>query len=411
MGGARWFAASAAQDLSCFAVVASRRGAAGRQRRGAHCIGRVSLSRLRRGRAGRLDWCPTLESRPFPMRARAGLPSLRITPLLATTLALFPTSQRTSKVFMHSQGFAPQKKDNFKYAGRMRPAKLSPKRSVPKQINKPDYADDGTPKNTGAFLPWQVEVKSEQDIVGMRAAGRVAREVLDAAGRALAVGVATDEIDAIVHSETLARGAYPSPLNYHGFPKSCCTSINEVICHGIPDANKLRDGDIINIDVTCYYGGYHGDCSETYLVGEVDEAGKQLVKVTHDCWQAAIDACRPGVPFNRIGEIIEDYIGPFGYSSVAHFCGHGIGRVFHTSPNVIHVRNKERGKMVAGNCFTIEPMICEGSPRHLDWKDGWTATTKDGKRSAQFEHTLLITPDGVEALTARLPDSPPFWWE
>ena len=151
-------------------------------------------------------------------------------------------------------------KDTFRYAGKMRPGKQSPKRKVPKEIQRPDYADDGRPKATGPMLPWQVEVKTEADIAGMRAAGRVAREVLDAAGRGLAVGVTTDSIDAIVHDETTARGAYPSPLNYHGFPKSCCTSVNEVICHGIPDSYKLKDGDILNIDVTCYFGGC-GDCS------------------------------------------------------------------------------------------------------------------------------------------------------
>merc|ERR1719247_517212 len=136
----------------------------------------------------------------------------------------------------------------------------------------------------------------------MIAAGRVAREVLDAAGRLVAPGVTTDSIDAAVHEAAIARGAYPSPLNYHGFPKSCCTSVNEVICHGIPDSSVLNDGDVVNIDITCYYGGYHGDCSEMFLVGDdVDEEAKQLVKATHDCWQAAIDYCAPGKPYSGIG--------------------------------------------------------------------------------------------------------------
>merc|ERR1719502_1493399 len=261
------------------------------------------------------------------------------------------------------------------------------------------------------MLPWQIEVKNAEDIAGMRAAGRVAREVLDLAGRMVAPGVTTDAIDALVTEECIKRGAYPSPLNYHGFPKSCCTSVNEVICHGIPDSSILRDGDIINVDVTCYYGGYHGDCSETFLVGEVDDAGRQLVKVTYDCWQAAIEYCKPGKPYSGIGAIIEETIAPYGYSTVREFCGHGIGKIFHTNPNILHYKNNEPGTMEVGHVFTIEPMICEGTFRHVMWNDAWTATTKDGRRSAQFEHTLLITPTGTEALTGKLPTSLPFFWE
>ena len=187
--------------------------------------------------------------------------------------------------------------------------------------------------------------------------------------------------------------------------------MNEVICHGIPDSYELRDGDLINIDVTCYVGGYHGDCSETFAVGTVDDAAVQLTRVTYECWQAAIAHCRPGAPYNGIGAIIEDAIRPYGYSTVAHFCGHGIGRTFHTAPNILHYRNDEGGTMEAGHVFTIEPMICEGTSQHVEWRDNWTATTRDGKRSVQFEHTLLITPTGVEALTGRLPTSKPFFWE
>ena len=301
--------------------------------------------------------------------------------------------------------------DAFPYTGTVRPGVQTPRREIPTSIVKPDYAGDGRPKARGPMLPWQIEVKNAQDIAGMRVAGRIAREVLDAAGRLVKPGVTTESIDALVTEETIKRGAYPSPLNYHGFPKSCCTSVNEVICHGIPDSSVLNDGDIINIDITCYYGGYHGDCSETFLVGQVDDAGKQLVRVTYDCWQAAIDYCKPGQPFSGIGRVIEEHIKPYGYSSVSEFCGHGIGSVFHTNPNILHVRNNEPGKMEVGNVFTIEPMICEGTPKHVMWNDAWTATTKDGRRSAQFEHTLLVTPTGVEALTGRLPDSNPFFWD
>jgi len=330
--------------------------------------------------------------------------------LLAVAGALAPP--RAANLCMLGGGFGKEAaKDTFRYAGRARPGKQSARRTVPMEIPRPDYWKDGQPKARGPLLPWQIEVKSEADIEGMRAAGRVAREVLDAAGRAVRVGATTDSIDAVVHEEAIKRGAYPSPLNYHGFPKSCCTSVNEVICHGIPDSSRLRDGDILNVDVTCFYGGFHGDCSETFLVGEVDEAGKQLVKVTHDCWQAAISYCRPGAEYKEIGRIIEDFIRPHGYTTVSVFCGHGIGKVFHTTPNVLHYRNNEPGTMEVGHCFTIEPMICEGTEKHVEWRDGWTATTKDGKRSAQFEHTLLITPDGVEPLTGRLESSNRFFWE
>jgi methionyl aminopeptidase len=211
-------------------------------------------------------------------------------PLLSAAL----TPPRSRALCMNGGFGATSLKDTFKYSGRVRPGKLSPRRTVPAGIPRPDYWKDGQPKARGSLLPWQIEVKSEADIAGMRAAGRIAREVLDLAGNALRVGIATDEIDALVHEATIARGAYPSPLNYHGFPKSCCTSINEVICHGIPDSSRLREGAICNIDVTCYFGGFHGDCSETFLVGEVDEAGKRLVKATYDAWQAAIAYCGPG---------------------------------------------------------------------------------------------------------------------
>ena len=365
-------------------------------------------------------------------------------------------------------GFA-KTMDSFKYAGKLRPGRLSPTRKVPRSIQLPDYAKDGRPKATGPLLPWQVEVKNAGDIEGMRIAGKVAREVLDVATAMIEPGITTDDIDAVVHEETIKRGAYPSPLNCAlchcchsaildrpqstrgargpentglrgvpaapgpaaldapgdplstlaactchadcGYPKSCCTSINEVICHGIPDSTKLKEGMILNLDVTCYIGGYHGDLSEMILVGEVDDAAKQLVKVTHDCWEAAIAYCKPGAPFKGIGAIIDDYIQPYGYTSCTQFCGHGIGKVFHTTPNILHYRNNEPGKMEVGNVFTIEPMICEGTGRHLEWKDKWTSTTKDGRRSAQFEHTLLITPDGVDVLTPRTANSRPFWWE
>lgn len=219
------------------------------------------------------------------------------------------------------------------------------------------------------------------------------------------------------------NGAYPSPLNYHGFPKSCCTSVNEVICHGIPDDRVLVAGDIINIDITVYLNGYHGDCSEMYVVGDdadentfsddsVDDATRKLLQTTYDCWISACRFVEPGKDYKDIGGIIEDYVTARDLTTVRQFCGHGLGATFHTHPNILHYRNNEpNGQMVAGHTFTIEPMICEGSAKALTWPDEWTATTVDGLRSAQFEHTLLITEDGVEALTGKTMDSPLQFWE
>ena len=208
-------------------------------------------------------------------------------------------------------------------------------------------------------------------------------------------------------------GAYPSPLNYHGFPKSCCTSVNEVICHGIPDDRPLVDGDIVNLDITVHLNGFHGDCSEMFYVGDSpDEKTKDLLQTTYDCWIKACNIVKPGTDYKEIGGIIEDYVEARKFTTVRNFCGHGIGSVFHTNPNILHYRNNEpNGQMAAGHTFTIEPMICEGSNKPLSWPDNWTATTTDGGRSAQFEHTLLITPDGVEALTGKNEDSSLQFWE
>jgi len=305
------------------------------------------------------------------------------------------------------------KAKSFEYTGTVLPGKQSPRRSVPRNsgIVFPDYAKDGVPKAVNPLFPWLIEVKTEDEIAKMRIAGRAAREVLDIAGRMAKVGVTTDEIDAVVHEETIKRGGYPSPLNYHGFPKSCCTSVNEIICHGIPDDRKLKDGDVINIDITVYVDGYHGDCSEMFVVGECDDDAKQLIQVTYDCWLSAMNMCKPGNDYKDIGGLIEDYVTERGFTTVRNFCGHGIGSVFHSTPNILHYRNNEpAGQMAYGHTFTVEPMICEGSAKHVSWPDEWTAATADGKRTAQFEHTLLVTREGVEPLTGKLPDSPVQFW-
>lgn len=333
-----------------------------------------------------------------------------------STTALFKKRVATSKK-SGGTGFSSALRDlrnnSFPYAGSIRPGVQSPQKIViDESIMKPDYALDTIPKTKGGLLPWIIEVKTPEQILKMRAAGRVAREVLDIAGAAVRPGITTDEIDNIVHAETIKRGAYPSPLNYHGFPKSCCTSVNEVICHGIPDDRKLEEGDIVNLDITCYLDGFHGDCSEMFVAGEPDAKAKKLLQTTYDCWVKAMEFVKPGNDYKDIGAIIEDHVVDKGFTTVKNFCGHGIGSVFHTNPNIFHYRNNEpNGQMAPGHTFTIEPMICEGSSQCLNWPDDWTATTVDGKRTAQFEHTLLISKEGVEALTGKIETSPIQFWE
>ncbi|MEJ5255766.1 MAG: type I methionyl aminopeptidase [Acidimicrobiales bacterium] len=278
---------------------------------------------------------------------------------------------------------------------RLRPGRLSPPRPVPAEIPRPDYADTGVPVRREE--PW---VKSPEVIERMRRAGRAAAEILQLAGEAVAVGVTTDELDAIVHQACIDRGGYPSPLNYRGFPKSLCTSVNEVICHGIPDDRPLRDGDLVNLDVTIYLDGVHGDTNATFLVGTVDPESQRLVRVTRECLERGIEAVRPGRPLSEIGRAIEEHAHANGFEVVRAFVGHGIGEQFHTDLQIPHYY-EPRFTTVAepGMTFTIEPMISMGTGQHRIWDDGWTAVTADGSRTAQFEHTLLVTDDGAEILT------------
>ncbi|XP_043850316.1 methionine aminopeptidase 1D, mitochondrial isoform X5 [Dromiciops gliroides] len=212
----------------------------------------------------------------------------------------------------------------------------------------------------------------------------------------------TEEIDSLVHQEIIRHNAYPSPLGYGGFPKSVCTSVNNVLCHGIPDSRPLQDGDIINIDVTVYYNGYHGDTSETFLVGNVDKYGKKLVEVARRCRDEAIAACRAGAPFSVIGNTISRITCENGLQVCPHFVGHGIGSYFHGHPEIWHHANDSDLLMEEGMAFTIEPIIVEGSPEFKVLEDKWTAVSTDNKRSAQFEHTIVITSGGAEILTKLL---------
>ncbi|TPX60492.1 hypothetical protein SpCBS45565_g07485 [Spizellomyces sp. 'palustris'] len=292
---------------------------------------------------------------------------------------------------------------SYHYTGKVRPVyPLDLKRPVPDHIGKPDYAADGKPYSELSVRgSTRIEVLKPEEIEKMRTVCRIARDVLNEGSKAIKVGATTDEIDRVVHEACIERDTYPSPLNYHGFPKSCCTSINEVICHGIPDKYEIQDGDIVNLDVSCMYDGFHADLNETYLVGNVDESGRRLVKTARTCLDKAIAMVKPGTLYREVGNIIQKHAQSEGFSVVRSYCGHGINRLFHGTPSVPHyARNKAVGVMKAGHTFTIEPMINEGTWHDEQWPDGWTVVTRDGKRSAQFEETLLVTETGVEILTA-----------
>jgi methionyl aminopeptidase len=286
------------------------------------------------------------------------------------------------------------------YEGKVVPGNVSPIREVPDHIVKPSYFQ-------GELIEWdEPRVKSSDVLARMRHAAAIGAEVLSLAGEAVKPGVTTDEIDAYVHQLCIERGAYPSPLWYPGhgetpiFPKSVCTSVNEVICHGIPDDRALEDGDIVNLDVTAYIGGVHGDTNATFLVGNVDEQSRNLVRVTRECMWKGIAAVQPGRPISDIGRAIEDHARRHKYSVVKAFIGHGIGEQFHTDLHILHYYDRRASTVMRpGMTFTIEPMIALGRGDHAIWDDGWTAVTVDGKRTAQFEHTMVVTDSGVEVLT------------
>ena len=267
-------------------------------------------------------------------------------------------------------------------------------RKVPSDIPRPEYVGKKYPK-TG-----EPDVKTPEIIEKMRVAGRIAAQALEEVGKHIVPGVTTDELDRIGHEFMLDHGAYPSTLGYRGFPKSLCTSINEVICHGIPDDTVVRDGDIINIDITAFIGGVHGDTDATYLAGEVSEESRLLVERTKEAMMRAIRAVAPGRSLNVVGRVIESYAKRFGYGVVRDFTGHGIGTTFHSGLVVAHYDDPSVDRTIEpGMTFTIEPMLTLGTIDYEYWADGWTVVTKDRKRTAQFEHTILVTDDGSEILT------------
>jgi methionyl aminopeptidase len=284
--------------------------------------------------------------------------------------------------------------------GTLVPGRISPRRAVPGSIPRPEYVDRPAPaRYTGP------EVKDAETIERMRVAGRLAAQALVEVSKQIAPGVSTDELDRVGHEFLLDNQAYPSTLGYKGFPKSLCTSLNEVVCHGIPDSTVLVDGDIVNIDITAFLTidglGVHGDTDATYLVGDVDEESRLLVERTHEATLRGIKAIKPGRQINVIGRVIEAYAKRFDYGVIREFTGHGIGTAFHSGLVVPHYDAAPNFDTVIepGMTFTVEPMLTLGTHEWTMWDDGWTVVTRDKRRTAQFEHTILVTETGAEILT------------
>jgi methionyl aminopeptidase len=274
------------------------------------------------------------------------------------------------------------------------PGQLSPWRHVPPPIDRPEYVGKKEPQRSTRI------VQTPEIVDRMRVAGRLAAQAVVLAGEHCKPGVTTDEIDRVVHEFLCDHGAYPSTLGYRGFPKSCCTSLNEVICHGIPDSTVIEDGDIVNVDVTAYLDGVHGDTNQTFCVGDVAEEARLLVERTREATLRGVKAVAPGRPLNVVGRVIEAYARRFGYGVVRDFGGHGIGESFHSGLFVPHYDNPDLDVvMEPGMTFTIEPMITLGAYQHDMWADGWTAVTRDRRWTAQFEHMVAVTDAGFEILT------------
>ena len=280
--------------------------------------------------------------------------------------------------------------------GTLKPGTLSPKLSVPAHIDRPEYMFHSGPEVVTAS-----DIKTPETVEKIRRAGRIAAQAMEAAAGAIAPGVTTDALDKIAHEYLCDHGAYPSCLGYMGCPKSICTSINEVICHGIPDSTVLNEGDIINLDVTAYIDGVHGDTNATYGVGQIDEESALLIERTRNSMMRAIKAVRPGREVNVLGRVIESYAKRFNYGVVRDYTGHGVGEAFHSGLIIPHYDSAPLYDTVmeVGMVFTIEPMLTLGTIEWEQWDDGWTVVTKDRSRTAQFEHTLVVTEDGADILT------------
>lgn len=280
--------------------------------------------------------------------------------------------------------------------GHLTAGKLSPMRQVPPAIARPEYVGKVAPaKFTGS------DVKTAEQIAKIRNSGRIAAQAVELVGEHAKPGVTTDELDRIAHEFLIKNGAYPSTLGYRGYPKSICSSLNEVICHGIPDDTVLQDGDILNIDITAYIDGFHGDLNRTFLIGEVRPEVRDLVERTHEAMMRGINAALPGRQVNIIGRAIETYAKRFGYGVVRDFTGHGVGEAFHSGLIIPHYDSAPQyaDEIKVGMVFTIEPMLTLGTHEWDMWSDDWTVTTKDKSWTAQFEHTIAITENGPEILT------------
>jgi methionyl aminopeptidase len=259
----------------------------------------------------------------------------------------------------------------------------------------PDYARTGRPRQQAVS-----NFRGPAEFEALRHAGHQAALLLRELVARVRPGITTEELDTFAYEECSRRGVYPSPLNYNGYPKSICTSVNEVICHGIPDARRLLSGDIVNLDVTVFAGGCHGDCSVTVCVGHVNPVARRLVDTARECLEVGVRAVRPDRPFSDIGRAVEGLAARRGFSVVRQYVGHGIGPVFHTGLQVLHHHDPNQSQLMRpGMVFTVEPMINAGTHLAHLWPDGWTAVTADLARSAQFEHTVLVTTHGVEVLT------------
>ncbi|PGH17492.1 methionine aminopeptidase, type I [Helicocarpus griseus UAMH5409] len=283
-------------------------------------------------------------------------------------------------------------------------------RTVPKSIKHPDWSETGIPKGEQRLDRAKIDILDTKAQEAMRKVCKLAREVLDITAAEIRPGVTTDYLDEVCHNACVERNSYPSPLNYNKFPKSLCTSVNEVVCHGIPDQRVLLDGDILNLDISLYHEGYHADVNETYYVGDrakADPDAVRIIETTRECLDKAIELVKPGTPFRDFGRVIEKHAKSKGCSVVATWGGHGINTEFHPPPWIPHyAKNKAVGVCKPGMTFTIEPILTLGKPREIYWPDNWTNVTADGKWTAQFEHTLLVTETGVEILTAANANSP-----
>ena len=280
--------------------------------------------------------------------------------------------------------------------GCLTPGRVSPVRPVPAHIVRPEYVGKPT-ANEGH----DSNMYTAEEIERVRAAGKIAAGAIVEASKICVPGTTTDEIDVLVHEYICDHGAYPSTVDYRSYPKSVCTSLNEVICHGIPDSTVLEDGDILNLDVTAYLDGMHGDTNKTLLIGNVDEESRLLVERTEEALNRAIKAVKPGRQVNVIGRVIEKYAARFGYGVVRDYTGHGVGREFHSGLIIPHYDAAPAydTEIREGMIFTIEPMLTLGTIQWDLWEDDWTVVTRDRKRTAQFEHTLVVTADGAEILT------------